>query len=116
MIENTLSGYRVLDLTQNVAGPYCTQVLGDFGAEVIKIERKGVGDDTRAWLPPETGGHSATFLALNRNKKSICLDLDSPEGVAVLCRLTESADVVIHSLKPGSAESRGFGYEDLKTH
>ena len=116
MIENTLSGYRVLDLTQNVAGPYCTQVLGDFGAEVIKIERKGVGDDTRAWMPPETGGHSATFLALNRNKKSICLDLDSPEGIAVLCRLTASADVVIHSLKPGSAESRGFGYEDLKIH
>ena len=116
MIENTLAGYRVLDLTQNVAGPFCTQVLGDFGAEVIKIERPGAGDDTRAWRPPETGGKSATFLALNRNKKSICLDLDSPEGIAVLHRLTASADVVIHSLKPDSAESRGFGYEDLKAH
>ncbi len=114
MIENILSGYRILDLTQNVAGPFCTQVLGDFGAEVIKIERPGVGDDTRAWRPPETGGQSSTFLALNRNKKSICLDLDSPEGIAVLRRLTESADVVIHSLKPGSAEARGFGYDDLK--
>lgn len=116
MIEKTLSGYRILDLTQNVAGPFCTQVLGDFGAEVIKIERPGVGDDTRAWKPPETGGKSATFLALNRNKKSICLDLDSAEGVAVLHRLTASADVVIHSLKPGSAETRRFGYEDLKHH
>ena len=116
MIEKTLAGYRVLDLTQNVAGPFCTQVLGDFGAEVIKIERLGVGDDTRAWRPPETGGHSSTFLALNRNKKSICLDLDSAEGIAVLHKLTASADIVIHSLKPGSAESRGFGYADLKAH
>ncbi len=114
MIENTLSGYRILDLTQNVAGPYCTQVLGDLGAEIIKIERPGSGDDTRAWRPPEIGGQSSTFLALNRNKKSICIDLDSAEGVAVLQKLTASADVVIHSLKPGSAESRGFGYEDLK--
>lgn len=114
MIEKTLSGYRILDLTQNVAGPFCTQVLGDLGAEVIKIERPGTGDDTRAWRPPETGGQSSTFLALNRNKKSICIDLDSAEGIAVLRKLTASADVVIHSLKPGSAESRGFGYEDLK--
>ena len=114
MIEKTLSGYRILDLTQNVAGPYCTQVLGDLGAEIIKIERPGSGDDTRAWRPLEISGKSSTFLALNRNKKSICIDLDSAEGVAVLRKLTTSADVVIHSLKPGSAESRGFGYEDLK--
>ncbi len=114
MLEKTLAGYRILDLTQNVAGPFCTQVLGDLGAEIIKIERPGVGDDTRAWRPPETGGQSSTFLALNRNKKSVCIDLDSAEGIAVLRKLTESADVVIHSLKPGSAESRGFGYDELK--
>ena len=115
MIENILSGYRIIDLTQNVAGPFCTQILGDFGAEVIKVERPQGGDDTRAWRPPEIGGQSSTFLALNRNKKSICIDLDTPDGRDVLHKLTASADIVIHSLKPGSAESRGFGYDDLKT-
>ena len=115
MIENILSGYRIIDLTQNVAGPFCTQILGDFGAEVIKVERPKGGDDTRAWRPPEIGGQSSTFLALNRNKKSICIDLDTPDGRDVLHKLTASADIVIHSLKPGSAESRGFGYDDLKT-
>jgi len=114
MIEKILAGCRVIDLTQNVAGPFCTQILGDFGAEVIKVERPGAGDDTRAWRPPEIGGQSSTFLALNRNKKSICLDLDSDAGRDVLLRLVESADVVIHSLKPGSAEARGFGYEQLR--
>ncbi|MES2537113.1 MAG: CaiB/BaiF CoA-transferase family protein [Pseudomonadota bacterium] len=114
MIEKILAGCRVVDLTQNVAGPFCTQILGDFGAEVIKVERPRGGDDTRAWQPPEIGGKSSTFLALNRNKKSICIDLDSSEGLAVLHKLTASADVVIHSLKPGSAEARGFGFDDLK--
>jgi crotonobetainyl-CoA:carnitine CoA-transferase CaiB-like acyl-CoA transferase len=103
----------VLDLTQNVAGLFCTQVLGDFGAEVIKIERPGRGDDTRLW-EPSTGEHSATFLALNRNKKSLCVDLDQQSGVEVLHRLAESADVVVHSMKPGSAEARGLGYEAFR--
>lgn len=114
MLGSILSGLKVIDLTQNVAGPYCTQVLGDLGAEVIKIERPGRGDDTRDWRPPETGGQSATFLALNRNKRSMALDLDKPEGVAVLYRLAASADILVHSMKPGSAEARGFGYDDLK--
>ena len=114
MLDRVLAGLKVLDLTQNVAGPYCTQILGDFGAEVIKIERPGRGDDTRDWRPPEIAGQSATFLSLNRNKRSIALDLDSPDGVALLKRLAEGADVVLHSLKPGSAESRGFGWEDLQ--
>jgi crotonobetainyl-CoA:carnitine CoA-transferase CaiB-like acyl-CoA transferase len=114
MLEKILQGFRVIDLTQNVAGPFCTQILGDFGAEVIKVERPRVGDDTRAWRPPEIGGASSTFLALNRNKKSICIDLDAADGQAVLRRLAASADIVIHSLKPGSAETRGFGYADLK--
>lgn len=114
MLETVMAGLRVVDLTQNVAGPYCTQILGDFGAEVIKVERPGRGDDTRDWRPPEIGDESSTFLALNRNKRSICLDLDRPEGVALLRRLTETADIFIHSMKPGSAEARGFGYEDLR--
>ena len=114
MLEATLAGLKVLDLTQNVAGPYCTQILGDLGAEVIKLERPGSGDDTREWRPPEIGGQSATFLSLNRNKKSICVDLDAPEGQRLVRALARSADVFIHSMKPGSIEQRGLGYDDLK--
>lgn len=116
MLDTVLAGLRVVDLTQNVAGPYCTQVLGDLGADVVKVERPGRGDDTRDWRPPEAGGQSATFLALNRNKSSVCIDLDSPDGIAVLRRLVAASDVIVHSMKPGSAESRGLGYEDLKPH
>ena len=76
MLESVLAGLKVIDLTQNVAGPFCTQILGDMGAEVIKVERPGRGDDTRDWRPPEIGQKSSTFLALNRNKRSICVDLD----------------------------------------
>jgi crotonobetainyl-CoA:carnitine CoA-transferase CaiB-like acyl-CoA transferase len=114
MLEKTLTGVKILDLTQNVAGPFCTQILGDMGAEIIKVERPGRGDDTRDWRPPEIGGQSATFLSLNRSKSSICIDLDKPAGQALLRELAGRADVVIHSLKPGSAEQRGFGYDDLK--
>lgn len=80
MLESVLAGLKVIDLTQNVAGPFCTQILGDMGAEVIKVERPGRGDDTRDWRPPEIGQKSSTFLALNRNKRSICVDLDWPTG------------------------------------
>jgi crotonobetainyl-CoA:carnitine CoA-transferase CaiB-like acyl-CoA transferase len=114
MLESILSGLNVVDLTQNVAGPYCTQVLGDLGATVIKVERPGRGDDTRDWRPPEIGGQSATFLALNRNKASICIDIETPEGRRVLTDLIGSADVFVHSMKPGSAEARGLGHADLK--
>jgi formyl-CoA transferase/CoA:oxalate CoA-transferase len=113
MLERTLAGLRVLDLTQNVAGPYCTQILGDLGAEVIKIERPGSGDDTREWRPPEIGGQSATFLSLNRNKKSACIDLDAPKGQRLVTELAQSTDVFIHSMKPGSIEQRRLGYDDL---
>lgn len=113
-MSQVLRGMRVIDLTQNVAGPYCTQILGDMGAEVIKIERPGSGDDTRAWRPPAWGDTSSTFLALNRNKKSLCVDLDSPEGQAVVARLARQADVFVHSMKPGSAEARGLGFEQLR--
>ena len=113
-MENVLRGLRVIDLTQNVAGPYCTQILGDLGAEVIKVERPGSGDDTRAWMPPAWADQSSTYLALNRNKKSVCVDLDAPAGQAVVTRLVRGADVVVHSRNPGSAESRGLGFEQLR--
>ncbi len=113
MLSNILAGTRVLDLTQNVAGPFCTQILGDMGADVIKIERPGRGDDTRLWQP-SIGEQSATFLALNRNKKSLCVDLDKPDGPPVIKRLAATADVLIHSMKPGSAEARGLGQEALR--
>lgn len=111
-----LSGQRVVDLTQNVAGPYCTQVLADLGAEVIKIERPGAGDDTRHWAPQVGPAMSATYATLNRGKRSLALDLDHPDGQALLRRLLRPNDIVVHSLKPGSAEQRGLGYEDLRPH
>src|SRR5579863_9733905 len=108
----TLDGLTVIDLTQNVAGPYCTELLGDFGASVIKIERPGKGDDARGFAP-DWRGESATYLAYNRNKKSICIDLDNLRGREIVHRLSRSADIFVHALRPGSAESRGFGYVEL---
>jgi crotonobetainyl-CoA:carnitine CoA-transferase CaiB-like acyl-CoA transferase len=108
-----LSGQRVVDLTQNVAGPYCTQILADLGAEVFKIERPGHGDDTRQWTPRIAATMSPTYATLNRGKASVALDLDDPRGQAVLRRLLRKDDILIHSLKPGSAERRGLGYEAL---
>jgi len=108
-----LAGLTVVDLTQNVAGPYCTQILGDFGARVIKIERPDGGDDARAWMPPAVGHHSSTFLALNRNKDSVCIDLDTDTGRRIVCELAATADIFIHSMKPGSAERRGLGWDAL---
>lgn len=113
MRQGILTGLTVIDLTQNVAGPFCSQILGDLGATVIKIERPGVGDDARAWLPPAVGRHSSTFLALNRNKSSICIDIDTEEGRRLVLDLAATADIFVHSMKPGSAERRGLGADDL---
>ncbi len=107
-----LDGLTVVDLTQNIAGPYCTQLLGDFGATVIKVERPAGGDDGRRFAPI-WHGESTVHLANNRNKKSICADLDHPRGREIVRRLARTADVFAHSMKPGSTESRGLGYEDL---
>lgn len=112
-MANILSGLTVIDITQNVAGPFCSQMLGDLGATVIKIERPGHGDDTRHWHPPLWGEESSTFLALNRNKKSVCIDLNDPKGQEIVQELCKTADIFVHSLKPGSEESRGLGYEQL---
>jgi crotonobetainyl-CoA:carnitine CoA-transferase CaiB-like acyl-CoA transferase len=109
-----LHGIRVLDLTRNLAGPYCTMILGDLGADVVKVEQPGAGDDTRAWGPPSWGDESATFLSANRNKRAIAVDLGNPEGRAVVQELARRADVLVESFKPGSLDRRGLGWDDLR--
>ncbi|HTY55859.1 MAG TPA: CoA transferase [Candidatus Binataceae bacterium] len=112
-MPHTLQGLTVIDLTQNVAGPYCTQLLGDFGATVFKIERPNTGDDARSWAPLTGHNESTTFLALNRNKKSICVDLDHAMGQEVVRKMVAKADVFVHSMRPDSVDSRGFSYHHL---
>ena len=106
-----LAGHRVLDLTRNVAGPYAAMILGELGADVIKVEAPGRGDDTREWGPPFWDGFGTVFLALNRNKRSITLDLKRPSSRQVMERLVASSDVLIESFRPGSMNSMGFSYE-----
>ena len=105
-----LDGIVVVDLTQNVAGPFCTQTLGDMGADVVKVERPGRGDDARAWGPPFWGRESAVFIALNRNKKSLALDLKSEGGLEILKRLVTRADVFVQSLRSGVIEELGLDF------
>ena len=109
-----LDGIRVLDLTRVLAGPYCTMFLGDLGAAVVKVEQPGAGDDTRGWGPPFAGGESAYFLSVNRNKKSLTLDLKSPAGKDLLSRLAQKADVLIENFRPGTMERLGLGERDLR--
>src|SRR6516164_10439261 len=90
-----LDGIRVVELTEALAGPYCAMMLGDFGADVIKVERPGVGDQSRTWGPPFVGTESAYFLAINRNKRSITLNYDPPQGSEILHRLLARADVFL---------------------
>ena len=108
-----LSGIRVLDLTRVLAGPFCTMLLGDMGAEIIKIEEPGKGDDTRSY-PPFIGDYSAYFGNMNRNKKSITLDLKNTAGKDVLKELVKTADVVIENYKPGTMAKLGLSYEVMK--
>jgi crotonobetainyl-CoA:carnitine CoA-transferase CaiB-like acyl-CoA transferase len=104
---------RVLDLSRVLAGPYCTMLLADLGADVVKVERPGEGDETRSWGPPFAGGESAYFLAVNRGKRSVALDLRRAEGREALRRLARDADVVVENFRPGTAERLGAGYEEL---
>lgn len=106
-----LEGIRVVDLTRVMTGPYCTMMLGDLGADVIKVEMPGSGDDTRAWGPPFIGKESTYFLSVNRNKRSISLDLKSSLGREALWRLIDSADVLVENFSPGTIGRLGFGYE-----
>lgn len=121
--RGALTGVRVLDLSRILAGPTATQLLGDLGADVIKVERPGRGDDTRAWGPPfvenanGSQGVSSYFSCANRNKRSIAIDLAQAEGVALVKRLAAHSDVLVENYKVGDLARRGLGYEDLRqTH
>ncbi len=116
-----LQGLRVFDITRVLAGPSCTQFLGDLGADVIKIERPGQGDDTRSWGPPflkdEDGNdttESAYFLSANRNKRSLTIDFTKPEGQALARRLIAKCDIVIENFKVGSLAKYGLDYASLR--
>ncbi len=108
-----LDGIRVLDLSRVLAGPYCTMLLADLGAGVVKVERPGEGDETRTWGPPYAGGEAAYFLAVNRGKRSAALDLGTLEGREVVRRLAARSDVVVENFRAGTAERLGAGYEQL---
>ena len=109
-----LEGIKVLDLSRALAGPYCTMLLGDMGAGVIKIERPGKGDDSRAWGPPFIKGESAYFLSVNRNKKSITLNLKSEKGKEIFFKLVKISDVLIETNRPGVMEKLGLSFEKVK--
>jgi formyl-CoA transferase/CoA:oxalate CoA-transferase len=108
-----LAGVTVLDLTRVLSGPYCTMLLADMGARVIKIEQPGRGDDTRAWGPPFLGGESTYFLSINRNKQSVTLDFKAPAGRAVLDRLIARADVLVENFRPGTLGRHGLDHASL---
>jgi crotonobetainyl-CoA:carnitine CoA-transferase CaiB-like acyl-CoA transferase len=110
-----LADIRVLDLTQILAGPYCTMMLADLGADVVKVERPGGGDGSRQWGPPFVAGESAYFLQVNRNKRSIAIDLKHPDGVLVAQRLAAAADVVIENFLPHAGERFGLDAASLRT-
>jgi len=109
-----LQGIRILDLSRMVAGAYCSMILADLGAEVIKIEQPGIGDDTRQWGPPYVHGESAYFLCVNRNKQSLTLDLRKEKAQGVFRELVKRADVVLENFRPGTMEKFQLGYQDLK--
>ena len=110
-----LDGLTVLDLTRVLSGPYCTMLLADMGARVIKIEHPERGDDTRGWGPPFVSGESTYFLSVNRNKESVTLDFKTPEGREVLDALIEHADVLVENFRPGTLDRLGLGYTDVRT-
>ena len=112
-VARPLEGMVVLDATQIMAGPFCTLLLADMGADVIKVERPDGGDDTRRMGPPFIAGESAAFLAMNRNKRSLALDLKREEGKDLFRRLARRADVLVENFRPGTMEKLGLGYEAL---
>ena len=112
--RGALDGVRVLDLSRVLAGPYCTMILGDLGADVIKVEQPGKGDDTRSWGPPWAGGESAYYLSVNRNKRSITVDIKHPDGQEIVRELARDSDVVVENFKLRTLERLGLGYEQLR--
>ncbi|XP_050186224.1 succinate--hydroxymethylglutarate CoA-transferase isoform X2 [Myiozetetes cayanensis] len=109
-----LDGVKILDLTRVLAGPFATMNLGDLGAEVIKVEKPGAGDDTRAWGPPFAGKESIYFLSVNRNKKSIAINMKNSKGVKLIRELAAASDVFVENYIPGKLAEMGLGYEDIK--
>jgi len=109
-----LDGVRILDVTTSVAGPYCTLILSALGAEVIKVEHPERGDDTRGWGPPFWDGHSAIFLALNAGKRSLAINIKSPDGREAVARVAAGCDVFVQNLRPGLAERLGLGFDALR--
>lgn len=109
-----LAGIRVLDLSRVLAGPYCTMIMGDLGADVVKVEQPGKGDDTRDWGPPYAGTESGYFLSVNRNKRSITLDLKHTTAQEIVRRLAADSDVIVENFKLGALERMGIGYEQLR--
>ncbi len=112
----SLEGIRIVDVTMSVAGPFATQILGDLGADVIKVERPEVGDDTRRWGPPFWEGEGCTFSALNRNKRSVVLDLKNDQDRDSFVKLVSEADVFVQNLRPGSLTKLGLGHEQMRAH
>lgn len=111
--EQPLSGIKVLDLSRVLAGPYSSMMLGDLGAEVVKVELPESGDDTRHWGPPEAGGEAAYYLCINRNKRSITVNMKTPEGREIIRKLALESDILIENYKVGTLDRMGLGYEDL---
>src|SRR3989454_11634782 len=113
-MEAVLSDVIVIDLSRVLAGPYCTMILGDLGATVIKVEQPGKGDDTRHFGPPYVAGESAYYLGLNRNKRSITMDFNDPQHKKRLLELVNTATVLVENFRPGTLERQGLGYETLR--
>ncbi|GAB85444.1 CaiB/BaiF CoA transferase family protein [Gordonia rubripertincta] len=109
--RGALDGLVIADFGRVLAGPYATMLLADLGAEVVKVERPGVGDDTRSWGPPWVGGQSSYFLSVNRNKRSVAIDLADPDGLEEARRVVERADVVVENFMPGTMDRLGLGYD-----
>ncbi len=113
-LAGALEGIRVLDLTRVLAGPYCSMILGDLGADVIKVEAPGGSDDTRKWGPPFQEGVSAYYACANRNKKSLTINLKAEKGTNIIRQLVSESDVILHNFKTGTMERLGLGYESAK--
>ncbi len=109
-----LEGVTIIDFTQAYSGPFCTMQLADFGARVIKIERRGMGDQSREWTPINEKGESGYFAAINRGKESVSLDINKPEGVEIIKTMVKEADIVVENFKVGTLDKMGLGYDELK--
>ncbi|KAL9966008.1 hypothetical protein ACROYT_G024015 [Oculina patagonica] len=114
LITGPLAGVKVLDMTRILAGPFTTMLLGDLGAEIIKVEKPGLGDDTRFWAPPYCGDQSTYFLSVNRNKKSIAINIKDPKGAEIVRKLAAKCDILVENYLPGKLGKLGLGYNQLK--